>query len=31
MSSDHLPVIIKLSTKPIVKMGQDKYDFSAAN
>ena len=23
-SSDHLPVIIKLSTKPIVKTGQEK-------
>ena len=30
-SSDHLPVIIKLSTKLIVKMGQDKYNVSATN
>ena len=30
-SSDHLPVIIKLSTKPIVKTGQEKYKFTEAN
>ena len=30
-SSDHLPVILKLSTKPIVKLGQEKHKFSEAN
>ena len=30
-SSDHLPVIIELSTKPIVKEGQDRYKFKTAN
>ena len=30
-SPDHLPVIIKLSTKPIVKEGQDKHKFKTAN
>ena len=30
-SSDHLPLIIKLSTKPIVKEGQDRYKFKAAS
>ena len=30
-SSDHLPVIIKLSTKPIVKEGQTRYKYKTAN
>ena len=30
-SSDHLPVILNISTKPIVKPGQEKYKFSEAN
>ena len=30
-SSDHLPVILEISTKPIVKSGQKKYKFSEAN
>ena len=30
-SSDHLPVIVKISTKPIVKLLQEKYKFSEAN
>ena len=30
-SSDNLPVIIKLSAKPIVKTGQEKYKFTEAN
>ena len=30
-SSDHLPIIIKLSTKPIVKTRQEKYKFTGAN
>ena len=30
-SSDHLQVIIKLSTKPIVKEGQNRYKYKTAN
>ena len=30
-SSDHLSIIIKLSTKPIVKTGQEKYKFTEAD
>ena len=30
-SSDHLPVILKLSTKPIAKAGTERFKFANAN